>query len=82
MINAGYYLYPLLLCYCEIIPSVLLLHYAYNVPTLPMYFCENFGHHMVYFMKYLCTTPANPYFSHHDLDVVIFCLIAFFKDVK
>merc|ERR1719483_327824 len=52
MINAGYYLYPLL-CYCEIIPSVLLLHYAYNVPTLPMYFCENFGHHMVYFMKYL-----------------------------
>merc|ERR1712086_772868 len=20
----------------------------------------------------LCTTPANPYFSHHDLDVVIF----------
>jgi len=47
-----------------------------------MYFCENFGHHMVYFMKYLCTTPANPYFSHHDLDVVIFCLIAFFKDVK
>merc|ERR1712008_332262 len=73
MINAGYYLYPLL-CYCEIIPSVPpFLHHAYNVPTLPMYFCENFGHHMVYFMKYLSVLrQPTLIFSHHDLDVVIF----------
>jgi len=28
-------------------------HYLMHTTYLPMYFCENFGHHMVYFMKYL-----------------------------
>ena len=81
MINAGYYLYPTLLLYCEIIPSVYIQR---TTPSLPMYFCENFDHHMVYFMKYLSVLrQPTLIFSHHEFKRGDFCLIAFFqRDVK
>jgi hypothetical protein len=49
------------------------IHTTYY-PSLPMYFCENFDHHMVYFMKYLSVHYASqPLFFHTtNLNVVIF----------
>jgi len=49
-----------------------------------MYFCENFDHHMVYFMKYLSVLrQPTLIFSHHEFKRGDFCLIAFFqRDVK